>query len=100
MMILDKNDTGRPYVLLLPIIEGPFRASLQPGVNDNVDVCVESGSTRVCGSTFRSCLYMHVGDDPFRLIKEAMDVIRGHLGTFKLLDEKTPPGIIYFIEIV
>ncbi|OMO67486.1 Raffinose synthase [Corchorus olitorius] len=99
MMILDKNDDvesghHRPYVLLLPLLEGPFRASLQPGVDDNVDICVESGSTKVCGSSFRSCLYMHIGDDPFSLVKEAMKVVRVHLGTFKLLDEKTPPGII------
>jgi raffinose synthase len=38
IMILDRNDLGRPYVLLLPLLEGPFRASLQPGVNDNVDM--------------------------------------------------------------
>lgn len=94
MMILDKNDLGRPYVLLLPLLEGPFRASLQPGVDDNVDVCVESGSTQVCGSSFRSCLYLHVGDDPYILVKEAMKVIRVHLGTFRLLEEKTPPGIV------
>ncbi|KAF5730874.1 hypothetical protein HS088_TW19G00476 [Tripterygium wilfordii] len=98
MMILDKNDSGRPYVLLLPLIEGPFRASLQPAggaLNDNfVDMCVESGSTRVCGSCFRSCLYMHVGEDPFTLVKEAMKVIRVHLGTFKLLEEKTVPAIV------
>ena len=42
MMILEKNDLGRPYVLLLPLLEGPFRASLQPGVDDQVDICVES----------------------------------------------------------
>ncbi|KAJ6688219.1 hypothetical protein OIU74_016853 [Salix koriyanagi] len=94
MMILDKNDLGRPYVLLLPLLEGPFRASLQPGVDDSVDVCVESGSTQVCGSSFRSCLYMHVGDDPYILVKEAMKVTRVHLGTFRLLEEKTPPGIV------
>ncbi|OIV96951.1 hypothetical protein TanjilG_00533 [Lupinus angustifolius] len=94
MLMLDKNDVGRPYVLLLPILEGSFRASLQPGLDDYVDVCLESGSTRVCGSRFRSCLYMHVGDDPYRLIKEVMKVVRVHLGTFKLLEEKTPPGIV------
>jgi raffinose synthase len=94
IMILDRNDLGRPYVLLLPLLEGPFRASLQPGVNDNVDICVESGSSQVCGSSFRSCLYMHVGDDPYSLVKEAMKVIRVHLGTFRLLEEKTPPGIV------
>lgn len=98
ILMLDKNDMGRPYVLLLPIVEGSFRASLQPGLDDYVDVCMESGSTRVCGSSFRSCLYMHVGDDPYGLIKEAMKVVRIHLGTFKLLEEKTPPGIEDSIE--
>ncbi|KAJ6410255.1 hypothetical protein OIU84_007076 [Salix udensis] len=37
---------------------------------------------------------MHVGDDPYILVKEAMEVIRVHLGTFRLLEEKTPPGIV------
>ncbi|CAI9111487.1 OLC1v1011715C1 [Oldenlandia corymbosa var. corymbosa] len=97
IVILDKSDPGdggRPYVLLLPLLEGPFRASLQPGKDDFVDLCVESGSTKVTGGLFRSVLYMHAGDDPFSLVKDAMKVIRHHLGTFKLLEEKTPPGIV------
>ena len=95
LVILDNSaDTGRPYVLLLPIVEGPFRASLQPGADDYVDVCVESGSTKVTGDSFRSVVYVHVGDDPFKLVKDAMRVVRSHLGTFKLLDEKTPPPIV------
>ncbi|KAF5740401.1 Raffinose synthase family protein [Tripterygium wilfordii] len=94
IMILDRSDSGRPYILLLPIIEGPFRASLQPGSDDNIDICVESGSTQVSESGFRSVLYIHPGEDPFTLVKEAMKVISVHLGTFKLLDEKDPPGIV------
>ncbi|CAK7334123.1 unnamed protein product [Dovyalis caffra] len=95
MVLLDKSDdSGRPYVLLLPLLEGPFRASIQPGNDDNVDVCVESGSTKVCGAGFRSVVYIHTGDDPYNLVKEAMKVVRMHLGTFKLLEEKTPPGIV------
>lgn len=94
MVILNKSDSGRPYVLLLPILEGPFRSSLQPGGDDSVDLCVESGSTKVSGSSYRSSLYMHAGDDPYILVKEAMKVVRLHLGTFKLLEEKTPPGIV------
>ncbi|EOY02480.1 hypothetical protein QUC31_018157 [Theobroma cacao] len=94
MVILDKSDSGRPYVLLLPLLEGSFRASLQPGTDDNVDICVESGSTKVTSAGFRSVLYVHAGEDPFNLVKEAMKVIRCHLGTFKLLEEKTPPGIV------
>ena len=92
MIMLDNSDSGRPYVLILPILEGPFRASIQPGHDDNIDVCVESGSTKVTGVSYRSVIYMHAGDDPFTLVKEAMKVVRAHLGTFKLLEEKTPPG--------
>ncbi|WRX18705.1 Glycosyl hydrolases 36 - like 6 [Theobroma cacao] len=94
MMVLDKSDLGRPYVILLPIIEGSFSSSLQSGIDDNVDICVESGSTKFRGSSFRSCLYMHVGEDPYNLVKEVMKVARVLLGTFRLLQEKSPPGIV------
>ncbi|KAK7330524.1 hypothetical protein VNO77_24719 [Canavalia gladiata] len=95
MMILENdNEKGRPYVLLLPLLEGSFRASLQPGLHDNVDICMESGSTRVTESTFRSTLYIHVHHDPFTLMDEAMKAMRLHLGTFRLVEEKTPPGIV------
>ncbi|KAL3624268.1 putative galactinol--sucrose galactosyltransferase 5 [Castilleja foliolosa] len=93
ILILDKSG-DRPYIVLLPIIEGPFRASLQPGPDDNIDICFESGSTKVTGSSFRAALYMHAGDDPFTLVKDAIKVARHHLGTFRLLEEKTPPGIV------
>lgn len=99
ILILDKeNEPGssnyRPYVLLLPLLEGPFRTSLQPGSEDYIDMCVESGSTKVSASSFRAALYIHAGDDPFTLAKNAIKVARAHLGTFKLLEEKTPPGIV------
>ncbi|KAL5227636.1 hypothetical protein ABZP36_015901 [Zizania latifolia] len=100
MMMLDRSEaektTGRrPYVLLLPIVEGPFRACLESGkVEDYVDLCLESGSSMVRGSVFQSALYLHAGDDPFELVKDAMKVIRAHLGTFRLLEEKTPPPIV------
>ncbi|XP_042393532.1 galactinol--sucrose galactosyltransferase-like [Zingiber officinale] len=94
-LLLDRGGAGRPYVLLLPLVDGAFRACLQPGeADDFVDACVESGSSRVRGSDFRSCLYLHAGDDPFALVKDAMRVVRSHLGTFKLLEEKTPPAVV------
>ncbi|GAU31853.1 hypothetical protein TSUD_114640 [Trifolium subterraneum] len=85
--------SGRPYVLFLPIIEGQFRASLQPGENDNISICVESSSTSVTNSQYNSVVYIHADNDPFKLVKEAMKTVRAHLGTFKLLEEKTVPGI-------
>jgi len=96
-MIILENDTvkQRPFVLLLPLIEGSFRACLQPGQNNNnVDICMESGSTRVVESTFKTCLYIHANFDPYILMNEAIKVVRDHLGTFKLLEEKTIPDIV------
>ncbi|KAG2307750.1 hypothetical protein Bca4012_083275 [Brassica carinata] len=94
IIILENSGSGRPYVLLLPLLEGSFRSSFQPGEDDDVAVCVESGSTQVTGSEFRQVVYVHAGDDPFKLVKDAMKVVRVHLNTFKLLEEKTPPGIV------
>ncbi|XP_058787389.1 galactinol--sucrose galactosyltransferase-like [Vicia villosa] len=95
MLILDQNiSLRRPYVLLLPILENNFRTCLQPGLNDHIDMCIESGSTHVTGSTFKACLYIHLSNDPYHLVKEAVKVIQTQLGTFKTLEEKTPPGII------
>ncbi|GJZ75589.1 probable galactinol--sucrose galactosyltransferase 5 [Tanacetum coccineum] len=94
LMLENDPESGRPYVLILPILEGSFRASLQPGKDDFVDVCVESGSTKVNETSFWSVIYMQAGADPFALVKKAMKVVREHLGTFKLLEEKSPPGII------
>lgn len=97
VILFEQSDVGRPYVVMLPIVEGPFRASLQPGPGerlDFVDLCVESGSTQVEGSSFNSVVYLHAGDDPFLLFKETIRVVQSHLGTFKTLDEKTPPGIV------
>ncbi|ERN02642.1 hypothetical protein AMTRI_Chr03g141040 [Amborella trichopoda] len=102
LVILDRSHpscsacscSSRPYVLLLPLIEKEFRAALQPGEDDNVDLCVESGSRQVKASCFRSSLFIQAGDDPFDLVRDAMKAVRLHLGTFRLLEEKTPPGII------
>ncbi|KAF8096463.1 hypothetical protein N665_0308s0037 [Sinapis alba] len=94
IIILENSGAGRPYVLLLPLLERSFRSSFQPGEDDDVAVCVESGSTQVTASEFRQVVYLHAGDDPFKLVKDAMKVIRVHMNTFKLLEEKTPPGIV------
>ncbi|XP_021761005.1 galactinol--sucrose galactosyltransferase-like [Chenopodium quinoa] len=95
LILKSDEDLGRPYVVILPLIEGSFRASLQPGsVDDYVDVCVESGSTKVFGDSFRAVLYVRAGPDPFKLVKDMMKEVQAHLGTFKLLEEKCPPGIV------
>ncbi|KAL2470263.1 putative galactinol--sucrose galactosyltransferase 4 [Abeliophyllum distichum] len=82
------------YVLIIPLIEGNFRSAIHPGVNGEVVLCVESGSTKVKGKSFSSCAYFHIGDNPYNLMRDAFAALRVHLGTFRLLEEKTLPKII------
>ncbi|GMY27936.1 stachyose synthase-like [Fagus crenata] len=82
------------YALILPLIEENFRSAIHPDSNDDVILCVESGSTKMKGTTFSSCVYLHVGDNPYDLMRDAFKAIRVHLGTFRLLEEKTLPNIV------
>ncbi|KAG6428285.1 hypothetical protein SASPL_112536 [Salvia splendens] len=82
------------YVLILPLIEGGFRSAIHPGTDGQAVLCVESGSTQVKAKAFASCAYLHVGDNPYDLMREAMAAVRVHLGTFRLLEEKELPKII------
>ncbi|KAJ0034991.1 hypothetical protein Pint_24327 [Pistacia integerrima] len=82
------------YVLIIPLIEGNFRSAIHPGANGDVILCVESGSTKVKGKTFSCSAYLHVGDNPYDIMREAFAAVRVHLGTFRLLEEKTPPKIV------
>lgn len=36
------------YILLLPVLDGPFRASLQGNTVNELEFCIESGSFNLC----------------------------------------------------
>lgn len=82
------------YVLILPIVEGPFRSALHPGRDGQFTICAESGSKRVTTSSFDAIAYVHVSDNPYNVMREAYSAIRVHLNTFKLLEEKTVPPLV------
>ncbi|KAK9704738.1 hypothetical protein RND81_07G008000 [Saponaria officinalis] len=84
----------KSYVLIVPLIEGSFRSALHPGGDGHVMICAESGSTQVKESSFKAIAYVHVGDNPYNLMKEAFSAIRVHLNTFRLLEEKNTPTIL------
>jgi raffinose synthase len=80
--------SGDNYVLVVPLLDGVFRASLQGDAqNDNLQVVVESGDLGVVGREFTP-LFLAVGDDPFALIEYSAQVVRQHLGTGRLREEK------------
>ncbi|KAL1190854.1 putative galactinol--sucrose galactosyltransferase 4 [Cardamine amara subsp. amara] len=82
------------YVVIIPIIERSFRASLNPGENGNVLITAESGSTKVKESSFNSIAYIHICDSPYNLMRESFSALRVHMNTFKLLEEKKLPNIV------
>ncbi|CAA2972149.1 probable galactinol--sucrose galactosyltransferase 6 [Olea europaea var. sylvestris] len=85
------------YTVILPLVEGPFKASLQGNDKDEVELCLESGDMKTVGSVFGHSVYISAGTDPFETIHEAMRAVKLHLGTFRLRHEKKLPGIVdYF----
>ncbi|CAH2053575.1 unnamed protein product [Thlaspi arvense] len=82
------------YVAIIPIIEGSFRAALNPGEKGSVLISAESGSTQVKESSFNSIAYIHICDNPYNLMRESFSVLRVHMNTFKLLEEKKLPKIV------
>ncbi|KAF3783135.1 Stachyose synthase [Nymphaea thermarum] len=92
-LLLDVPELGS-YALILPLVEGSFRSALHPGTDGHVIFCAESGSTKVKTSSFTTCAYVHVSDNPYVLMKEAYGASRVHLNTFRLLEEKSVPSVV------
>lgn len=84
----------KSYVIIIPIIEGCFRSALHPGSDGHVMIGAESGSTNAKASNLDAIAYVHASDNPYSLMKEAFAAIRVHLSTFRLLEEKTVPGLV------
>ncbi|VFQ97481.1 unnamed protein product [Cuscuta campestris] len=96
-----KDGTGEEdeeaYCVLLPLIEGKFRASLQGNSGDEVELCLESGDPDTVGSEFTHSVYVHVGSDPFAAVSDAVRAVKSHLNSFRQRHEKRLPGIVdYF----
>ncbi|XP_058740464.1 stachyose synthase-like [Vicia villosa] len=92
--ILIEVPETKSYVVIIPIIEKCFRSALFPGFHDHVMIGAESGSTKVKESAFSSIAYVHFSENPYDLMKEAYNVIRVHLNSFRLLEEKTVPNLV------
>ncbi|GJN19693.1 hypothetical protein PR202_gb06994 [Eleusine coracana subsp. coracana] len=98
-VLLEAPEVGG-YVLVLPLVQGSFRSAIFPAAgdgeeeDDGVVLCAESGSTAVTASDFRRVAYVHVGDDPYKVLQEAYLAARVHLNTFRLLEEKALPPIM------
>ncbi|XP_074294671.1 putative galactinol--sucrose galactosyltransferase 2 isoform X2 [Silene latifolia] len=91
------NEAGEPspddifYILVLPVLEGPFRASLQGTQTNELQFCVESGDSDVQTSQVSESVFINSGDNPYQLIKNSIKILAAHKGTFRHLDDKKLP---------
>ncbi|WJX90347.1 putative galactinol--sucrose galactosyltransferase 6 [Trifolium repens] len=94
----DDSNNNIIYTIFLPLVEGSFRACLQGNViNNNVELCLESGDVNTKTSSFSHAFFISSGTDPFATIHNAFATVRNHLNSFRLRHEKKLPGIVdYF----
>ncbi|KAL6898001.1 hypothetical protein ACP4OV_006597 [Aristida adscensionis] len=101
-LLVESRDAGAggedAYVVFLPLVEGAFRASLQGGAGDELQLCVESGDADTRAQSFQRALFVGAAEsDPFAAIAGAVAAVRSRLRTFRLRSEKKLPGIVdYF----
>ena len=101
-LLVESNDGShletnqKLYTVFLPLIEGSFRSCLQGNVNDDVELCLESGDGDIKTSSFTHSLYIHAGTDPFKTITDAVHTVKLHLKSFRQRHEKKLPGIVDF----
>ncbi|KAL0277984.1 UNVERIFIED_CONTAM: putative galactinol--sucrose galactosyltransferase 2 [Sesamum radiatum] len=74
------------YVLVLPVLDGAFRTTLQGTPSNELQFCYESDFS----GTGRS--FCQFRDNPFELIKDSIKILAKHKGTFSHLETKKAPA--------
>ncbi|CAA0832491.1 Probable galactinol--sucrose galactosyltransferase 1 [Striga hermonthica] len=82
------------YAVFLPIIEGDFRAALQGNVDDELEICFESGDPAVQEYEGRYVVYVAAGNDPYSLIEYSVKYLETHLQTFSHRDRREMPDML------
>ena len=86
---------GKPaYVVMLPLLEGQFRAALQGNDRDELEICVESGDKAVQTEQGARMVYLHAGDSPFDAVTAAVKAVEKHLQTFHHRERKRMPSFL------
>ncbi|XP_070027281.1 probable galactinol--sucrose galactosyltransferase 2 isoform X3 [Nicotiana sylvestris] len=96
--VLDEEPSADPaaenkfYILLLPVLEGPFRSSLQGTSSNELQFCVESGDPDVQTSLSYEAVFVNSGDNPYELMKDSIKILEKHKGTFSHIENKKIPA--------
>ncbi|KAK6148257.1 hypothetical protein DH2020_019169 [Rehmannia glutinosa] len=99
--VLDLADEENPeehvnenkfYVLVLPVVDGAFRTTLQGTKSNELQFCYESGDPEIQTSQALEGVFVNSGDNPFELIKDSIKILAKHKGTFSHLENKKTPA--------
>ncbi|XP_038708265.1 probable galactinol--sucrose galactosyltransferase 2 [Tripterygium wilfordii] len=80
------------YIILLPVLDGQFRTSLQGTPANELQFCVESGDVNVQTSKAVEAVFINSGDNPFELIKNSIKILEKHQETFSHIENKKIPA--------
>lgn len=85
--------TDGKYVILLPMLDGAFRSSLEGGEDDQCYLIVESADPGVVTDRVTG-LYAIVGDDPYALMHHAALAAMQRMKTGRLRTDKPVPAFV------
>ncbi|KAL3824908.1 hypothetical protein ACJIZ3_020937 [Penstemon smallii] len=80
------------YVLVLPMLDGAFRTTLQGTPSNELQFCYESGDPNVQTSQALEGVFVNSGNNPFELIRDSIKILAKHKGTFSHLENKKTPA--------
>ncbi|KAJ0984748.1 hypothetical protein J5N97_003104 [Dioscorea zingiberensis] len=98
LLLESKDEDEIVYVVLLPLVEGPFRACLQGNAMDELELFMESGDAETLSTVSSHAVFVGAAvSDPFAAISGAVAAVKSHLKTFRQRSEKQLPGFVdYF----
>ncbi|KAJ1415527.1 Glycosyl hydrolases 36 [Sesbania bispinosa] len=82
------------HAVLLPLLEGDFRAVLQGNDRNEIEICVESGCPAVEEFDGTHLVFIGAGSDPYEVITNAVKTVEKHLKTFSHRERKKMPDIL------
>ncbi|XP_061373681.1 probable galactinol--sucrose galactosyltransferase 2 [Gastrolobium bilobum] len=90
----DEENSPIIYTVLLPLLEGQFRAVLQGNDKNEIEICLESGDSAVETKQGLHLVYMHAGTNPFEVINQAVKAVEEHMQTFHHREKKRLPSFL------
>ncbi|XP_027366335.1 probable galactinol--sucrose galactosyltransferase 2 [Abrus precatorius] len=90
----NQENSATIYTVMLPLLEGQFRAVLQGNDKNEIEICLESGDPAVETNQGLHLVYMHAGTNPYEVINQAVKAVENYMQTFLRREKKKLPSFI------